>query len=136
MQQGVVCIAYKPVLKVPSNSRGLFAVWFRGKKEKASADKVLPKATPRGDLNSLWSQRKWWRKRQEWESCTTIGSTPPTHTLTRSSVTSSQVCNIWETLCVSNRNASSEEDGFDDSGSTHAQGERSKVKQTEFTRSH
>lgn len=46
LQQGAVWVAYKPFLRVWSNSRGLFAVWFRSKLREGAADTVLPKATP------------------------------------------------------------------------------------------
>lgn len=93
MQQGVVWIAYKPHLRVASNSRGLFAMGFRRKKDKAAADKVLPKSTPRGNLGSLWSRSEWQRKRQERESCLRMLHErihTRIHKLTHSSVTSSQ----------------------------------------------
>lgn len=68
LQQGAVWIAYKPLLGVPSESKGLCAVWFRSKIKVGAADtaSVLPKSpAPAGSLGSLWSQRERQRKRQD-----------------------------------------------------------------------
>lgn len=48
LQQGAVWIVCKPLLRVPSESRALFAVWFRSKTKEGAADpaSVLPKSTP------------------------------------------------------------------------------------------
>ena len=48
LQQGAVCIVCKPLLRVPSESRALFAVWFRSKTKEGASDpaSVLPKSTP------------------------------------------------------------------------------------------
>lgn len=66
LQQGAVWIVYKPLLRVPFESRALFAVWFRSKTKEGAADpaSVLPKSTPSpsphpaGIVDSVWSQRE------------------------------------------------------------------------------
>lgn len=47
LQQGAVWIAYKPLFRVPSGSRGLFALCLR-RQEAAGTASALPTSTPGG----------------------------------------------------------------------------------------